>query len=187
MPLSTAALSLPGLSGEKIHLRPVQEGDLPRIGEWKRDPELASLILAQPSDPSDEALQAWLTGNNQDRNQVLLGIALNDSPAELIGLVRLMFINWTNRSAEFGIYIGDKAMWGRQLGREAAELALEHAFGQMNLHRVYLKVGEGNTAARKLYRSLGFREEAKLREHFQQGEGFINVVCMGRLRHDERP
>ena len=44
----------------------------------------------------------------------------------------------------FGISIGVKEEWDHGYGTEATELMLQHAFGTLNLNRVWLHVYEDN-------------------------------------------
>jgi RimJ/RimL family protein N-acetyltransferase len=51
-----------------------------------------------------------------------------------IGNLGLMNLNWHDRSAEVGIFIGEKQYWNQGYGRMAMELLLDHAFLSINLH-----------------------------------------------------
>ena len=76
-----------------------------------------------------------------------------------IGTTYLRNIDYTNRKAEFGIFIGEKAALGKGYGTEAVKLTCDYAFNELNLHKVFLRVIQHNKTAIKAYEKNGFREE----------------------------
>jgi len=71
--------------------------------------------------------------------------------------------------AEFGLAVV-KAVWGQGLGRKLTEMAVQWGRDE-GLHKLYLRVFDHNTRAIRLYESLGFREEARLKDDFLRGDG----------------
>jgi len=71
--------------------------------------------------------------------------------------------------AELGLSIL-KDFWGKGLGRKLMNLLIE--WGRTcNLHKMYLKVFDGNERAIGLYRSMGFNVEARLKDDFAKNDG----------------
>jgi diamine N-acetyltransferase len=81
-----------------------------------------------------------------------------------IGTTALEGIDWRNRTAEFGIMIGEAGARGRGYGTETARLMLDYAFTALGLHSVMLRVHEFNAAGAAAYRRAGFREFGRRRE-----------------------
>lgn len=54
---------------------------------------------------------------------------------QVIGEVRVGYINWRNRWAELGIFLGKEHM-GKGYGRDALYLMMDYAFNNLNLHCV---------------------------------------------------
>jgi RimJ/RimL family protein N-acetyltransferase len=81
-----------------------------------------------------------------------------------IGRCLLFGLNKTDRTAEIGIFIGEKDCWGKGYGAEAMTLLLDYAFNLLNLNSVMLGVFSFNERAISLYRRLGFREIGRRRE-----------------------
>lgn len=71
---------------------------------------------------------------------------------------------------------------GRGLGRAALGLVLDHAFGPLGAHRVWLDVKPDNARARRLYTSLGFEEEGVARDALRTKSGYESLIVMGKLR-----
>lgn len=63
-----------------------------------------------------------------------------------------------DRTAEFGIFIGDTDEQGQGYGSEATKLMLDYAFTGLGLQNVMLRVWEYNVAGLRVYRKAGFRE-----------------------------
>jgi RimJ/RimL family protein N-acetyltransferase len=169
------------LQGERVYLSPLEESDLDQLHGWKNDLTLASQILARPFPTTRDEIGAWHKTNQADKNQVLLAIrpiGTND----LIGIARLMFIDWLGRTCELGIFIGPGERRGKGLGKEVVRLLVRHAFEGLNLRRVHLRVAESNAAAMACYRACGFVQEGVLREHAWNAGRYENVALMGLLR-----
>lgn len=173
------------LVGEHVYLCGLEEPDVIAIHAWKNDLALVEQLLARPMPVTMAEVEAWLRTNQADKNQVLLGIHLNEGNA-LVGVARLMFIDWLGRSCELGIWIGADGQRGKGLGGDSLRLVLKYAFSSLNLRRVHLRVAESNAAARACYRSAGFVEEGLLREHAWAGGRYENVVLMGLLQNEHQ-
>ena len=130
---------------------------------WLRDPQLQrdfGVTFAVSVAEHD----AW----RQRQNGLLAWAIVVD--AKHIGNL-LIFLNQRQCSGYLQIYIGDAQFRGQGLGRYALELALEHAFSDLNLHRIWLHTFPENIRAERLYRSLGFMSEGRERMAFKGGDG----------------
>jgi len=82
--------------------------------------------------------------------------------------------------------LGDKSVWGSGIGRAATSFMLKFGFEELHLHRIYLEVLDANPRARKLYESLGFVHEGKLRHAQFKGGQYLDVHVMGLLEEEWR-
>jgi RimJ/RimL family protein N-acetyltransferase len=145
--------------GKKVRLRPIEREDLPRFVTWFSDPEVRRhLAIYLPFSMSEE--ERWFEGylDRAERKQELI-LAIETAGGTPIGNVGLSGIDWKNRSAELGIVIGDKACWGQGYGTDAIRTLLGLAFGEMNLHRVTLRVDADHARGIRCYEKVGFRRE----------------------------
>ena len=99
--------------------------------------------------------------NMGDNNQILLGIYLVGTN-KLIGVARVMFINWDAKEAELGIYIGNRSDRGKEYGSKAFARIIRYLFMEQDFNRLFLKVSRTNRFAMKSYLKLGFKEEDEL-------------------------
>jgi diamine N-acetyltransferase len=172
-----------GVIGSKVFLKVLEEKDLESVFRWKNNVELARLVKAHPLPVAMYEMGEWFKRNQSDKNQILWGIYEKRS-TKLLGIVRLMFINWISKNAEFGIFIGEKSNTGKGNGKEVLNLVLDFAFKDINLHRIHLKVNESNTKAIHLYTTCGFKKEGVFREHFYMNGKYENVLLMGLLKNE---
>jgi len=172
-----------GIIGTKTFLKALEEKDLDKVFRWKNNIELSRLVKAHPFPVAKHEMREWYKRNQSDKNQILWGI-YEVQKRSLIGIVRLMFIDWISKTAEFGIYIGDRTHTGKGIGKEVLKLVLDFSFYDINLHRVHLKVNESNTKAINLYKAYGFRKEGILREHFWLNGKYENIIIMGLLENE---
>ena len=103
---------------------------------------------------------------------------------KLIGNCSVFNIEWTNRSAELGIVIGEKSVWNQGYGTETMKLLLQHGFETLNLNRIYLRVYSTNPRAIRSYEKAGFVLEGTLREAVYRHGNYANVHIMSVLRSE---
>jgi RimJ/RimL family protein N-acetyltransferase len=104
----------------------------------------------------------------------------------LIGEVRLDSMNETDQRARLAIGIFDHGKLGRGIGQEVIRLVLRHAFDDLRLHRVDLRVLAYNVRGIRCYKRCGFVEEGRERESaLVDGERHDDVI-MGILAQDYR-
>jgi RimJ/RimL family protein N-acetyltransferase len=95
-------------------------------------------------------------------------------------------IDWRNRSAEVGIFIGDKAYWNKGIGTQVMRLLVGYGFDTLNLHRIWLQVYANNLRAIRSYEKTGFVHEGRKREaEIKQGQ-YIDLLLMSILDHEYR-
>lgn len=102
----------------------------------------------------------------------------------LIGEVRLDNVNLQDRRASFAIGILDPLKLGRGVGTEAAILALRHAFNDIGLHRVSLRVLASNARAIRSYEKCGFSIEGRERESAFIDGHWQDDLLMGVIDHE---
>jgi len=95
-----------------------------------------------------------------------------------IGNVGFFNLNQHDRSAEIGIFIGEKKYWDQGYGIAAMQLMLKHGFEDLNLNRIYLTVYDTNPRAIRAYEKAGFILEGCLRqERFLEGR-YVDALLM---------
>ena len=73
----------------------------------------------------------------------------------LVGTIGFHNLDWRNRTAELGMFLGPREVWGKGYGTEALRVLAAFAFGELNLNRLWLRVYEDNARARRSYEKGG--------------------------------
>lgn len=166
----------------RVALTPITRADGPTLFRWINDRDLVRFNSAyQPV--HEPTHRAWLDGLARRTDLVAFAIRLRRT-GRLIGVCQLTAISRSHRTADLQIRLGDAAARGRGYGGEAVRLLLDHAFHDLNLHRVGLQVFATNRAAIRTYERAGFRHEGTLREAAFIGGEYVDVRLMGILREE---
>jgi ribosomal-protein-serine acetyltransferase len=98
----------------------------------------------------------------------------------IVGVLGMHAIDWMNRSTSVGYWLAADAR-GRGLMTNAVRALLDHAFRELELHRVEIHCAPENRRSRAIPERLGFREEARLRETELVGGRYLDSVVYGLL------
>jgi RimJ/RimL family protein N-acetyltransferase len=157
------------LYGKTVRLRAIEREDVPTFVRWFNDPEVRQfLLLYQPMSTAQE--ERWFE-SLATRDDFIFAIEAHVGEQWIhIGNTGLHQLDWKNRSATFGIALGEKACWGQGYGTDATRTMLDFAFRTLDLHRVELEVFEFNPRAMRCYEKVGFRRDGTRRQsHFYDG------------------
>lgn len=166
-----------------IALTPVEAGDLEKLNAWQNDPEIRDLIRGFRGPVRMETTADWIRAIAEENLKTRAVFAVRSGGA-IKGLAQLHSIDWVQRSAMLGVYIGEPGDRGAGLGQAAVSLILDYAFNGLDLHRVGLEVLAANAPARRLYERLGFVREGALREAYQRGGQREDVELYALLRRE---
>ncbi len=168
---------------KRIRLRAAERDDIPQFVAWLNDPEVLQFLMRNmPLSKAEEEnwFDRMLQGPAAER--VLVIEASTDPGWKAIGNTSFMDIDWVNRSAEVGIFIGEKDYWNRGYGREVMKLMLRYGFNTLNLHRIWLRVYEHNTRGIRAYEHAGFVHEGRLRQDSFRGGRYYDTLIMSVLK-----
>ena len=169
-----------------VALRELERSDLPLINRWRNDPSLVAMLGGSFRHVCMAVDEKWYEHYLANRaGNVRLAITLADGTT--VGAVYLVAIDWLHRDAEFAIWIGAAAARGIRVGETATRLMLDHAFADLNLHRVHLSVLAHNERAIRLYRKVGFVDEGVQRRAVYKGGEYRDLNLMAMLRDEHRP
>jgi len=166
--------------GQKVYLSPLSLDDADYFTEWLNDYSV-TMTLNSISDvitfeQEKEILQKLSTGYNF--------AIIDDQKKKLMGATGLYNVDMINRTAQYGIFIGDKNFWNRGYGTDAIKLVLDFAFNILNLHHVSLQVIDFNKRAIKSYEKAGFKIVGKYSEYKQICGQRFDMVLMEILAQD---
>ncbi len=143
------------IEGTKVNLRPITEEDTGLILKWRNSERVSNNFIFSEK-LSAEMHKKWLE-EKVNEHLVEQFIIIEKKSHKPIGSVYFRDIDKTKKEAEYGIFIGEDFALGQGYGNETAQLALEYAFKEMELNRIFLRVFADNEPAIKSYENAGFR------------------------------
>ncbi len=164
------------LLGDRVRLRAFRDDDAEAITRLVALPEVAGTLELWARSPYRLAeAQDFLARRSADSPHWAVECVADGA---FLGVTGLEPIDWRNRHAEWGIWLGPASRWGRGYGGQACRLAVSYAFWELGLEKVCLQVLPDNERARRAYARSGFTEEGRLRRHiFRQGR-FDDLIVM---------
>jgi len=175
------------IESEKILIRQLELGDEKLLHKWRNNEEgnlycgfRYGFLLSEES----FRLKVKQQVENTDVFPIeKIFIILKKEDLKPIG--DISYRNWDkrNRSAEFGLEIGELNERGKGFGYEVLSYFIEFMFNHLNLNRIELNTLIDNERSIKLYKKLGFQKVGIMRESsFDSRKGkYIDVLYMDLL------
>lgn len=159
-----------------MYTRPLQEKDAPFMLEWMHSENVVSFLANNFADMQLEDCIEFIKASADDTDNYHLAIC--DDTDEYLGTVSLKHIDRKNKNAEYAISTREKAH-GTGAAQVGTRDILEKAFGELQLHRVYLNVIDANERADRFYQKMGFYYEGIFEEHLYLKGRFWNLKWYG--------
>ena len=127
------------LLGDRIYLSPLaaDEEEIELFAKWLNDFETSDYIGRSNAITTFEGEKEFLTKKALNNKDIQLAIVTIDEN-KFIGTVSLENIDYINRTAILGIFIGDKEYRNKGYGTEAIRLILDFGFNYINLNNIKL-------------------------------------------------
>ncbi|NLM15557.1 MAG: GNAT family N-acetyltransferase [Clostridiaceae bacterium] len=173
------------LRGPRVDLTAIHESDIPNLLPFFQD--MASLTYFIPT--TARPLNATQIGHlmtdwNDGVENFIFAVRVD---GWLVGLLNLDGLDWPNGHSEIGIALTEPAARGHGLAAEALTLMIRYAFDELGLKRIWARVIEPNTASRKLFETLNFTLEGRLRQHILRRGDYHDMLIYGLLNTDQQP
>lgn len=152
------------------HLRTMTDSDLDMVRAWRNHPSVRANMYTRHEISAEEHRQWWSRTRSSDSSMYLIFMDAGGSPQ---GVVAFTAIDRANGHASWAFYASPDAPRG--VGSRMEMLALDHAFGQLKLHRLHCEVLAFNTAVNRLHQKFGFSVEGVLREHHLHEDRYVDV------------
>jgi diamine N-acetyltransferase len=139
------------IEGDLVALGPLRRDLLPLYQRWINDLGTMRTLGLPPLPMTSEKEQEWYDRQSKAEDDVAFTIYEQET-LRPIGNTGLHSVDYRNRTATFGILIGEPECRGKGYGTESTRLMLDYAFTALGLHNVMLTAFESNPAA-----GTGFR------------------------------
>lgn len=151
------------------------------------------------TDKSRKYLREWLpwldtTTKVEDTNGFILsclkGYAENKSittvilyDGEIVGLAGFNSINWTNKTAYIGYWLGEEFQ-GKGIMTKAAKSLIDYAFNHLRLNKVEIRAASSNKKSRSIPERLGFVNEGCIRSAEWLYDHYVDHFVYGILAEE---
>jgi ribosomal-protein-alanine N-acetyltransferase len=170
------------IKGTGIYFRELQEIDLDgNWYKWFNDPEITFFQNKGIFPNTKEKQRQYYDFQLNSHNDVVFAI-IEEASEKHIGNVGLHHINWVSRSAELGIVLGEKNIWGKGYGKQSWQLITEYGFQVLNLHRIFAQIIEGNISSCKSAEAAGFKREGLIRDFIFKNGKYLNMIYYNSLK-----
>lgn len=156
-------------------LRAIDSSELELILSWRNAPNVRQNMYTRHEISLSEHLAWW--GRTRDRSdQRYFMCEVQGTP---LGVVAFTQIDIGNENSSWAFYASPEAPKGT--GSKMEYLALEYAFKDMGLHKLFCEVLAFNAPVIKLHQKFGFKIEGVLREQHSVDNSFVDVYRLGIL------
>lgn len=166
------------LQTARTWLRQTRLDDIPARHGWFNDPEFTRLYIGRPTPISFEQVENEVKFSLQPMAYSgLMELSIQTiENNHYVGNTFFRKIDWPNRHAEFGIFIGPKDLWGAGLGTEITQTMVNYGFRELGLHRIWLTIFAYNHRALRYADKCGFKREAVFRDAIFSGGEYKDVI-----------
>lgn len=166
--------------------------DFRRLSEWLIDPEVNAVWFGVGDDGkplhATYSPEAILAGGSEewdnvfkDENRAIFAIYSGDG--EHVGEGQLL-VEWPLLEAQAHLLVGRKDLWHHHYGTSGLVGLLDHAFGPLGLHRVWVDVSEYNELGMQMVQDVGFVVEGRLRKTHRKNNEWFDSSILGLLAEE---
>ena len=169
------------LIGDRIKLWQYQERDAIHIYMWQRDETTTKWMGRRYRIPKslEEITANVLELIKQPPKDAIL-YAIADKVTDFyLGGIDITSIDSINKNGILSVVIAEETNRNLGFATEAITLLLKHVFGNLQMHKIELRVDSDNEAAVECYSKLGFEFEGRLRDHIFADGKYREMILMG--------
>lgn len=174
------------IKGKRITLRALERSDLAKMWRWENDTEVMEFASSAPERcVSFEAIVKSYETTMYPDQATPRRLVIMDEKGEGIGIASYWVPNPRfSRSAEIGIYIGEKGLWHYGYGTDTIMTLGNILFRELNFHRVAFSVGGHNERMLRTLQRCGLTTEGIIREERYMHGRYIDTLRFGWLRDE---
>lgn len=159
-------------------LRAIQESEVELMRQWRNTPSIRKNMYTRQEIGETEHL-AWWERLKQREDQRYF---MYESQGEPLGVVAFVSIDPLSSNASWAFYASPDAPRGT--GSRMEFLALDYAFTDLCLHKLYCEVLAFNEAVIRLHEKFGFSVEGVFREHHKVDQAYVDIYRLGILNSE---
>lgn len=158
-------------------LRRIRADEIEQILGWRNHPSVREHSFDTRVIDLQEHKSWWARISQSEADMVLM-YEDKGGPA---GVVLFREINQISQNASWAFYASPLSKKG--VGGKMEFLALEYAFRELNLHKLYCEVLAFNQSVIRLHQKFGFAIEGVFKEQYWREGEYFDVYRLGILAH----
>lgn len=175
------------LTGKQLYLLPFQEEHLHnmRYYEWLQDPDIMKTInrFEYLMPIRFEAIRDYCENLWRSKTDLFFAIHLVDADT-FIGTARVSQIDWHSRTADVGIMIGEKQVWGKGYASDAISTLCHYLFDTLDIRKITAGAMAVNGSMIKVFEKQGFIQEGVRRSQDKWEQGYCDHILLGCFRDE---
>lgn len=136
-----------------IKLRTIRDDDLEMIMNWRMRPDITKFMNTNPK-LTLEGQRRWLSSISKNENVKYWMIEIDGFAA---GVINLADIDWKNRTASWGYYIGEKRLRSFNVALSLEMSLYDYVFEELNFTELHNEVLSLNKGVIKIHCLCGSR------------------------------
>lgn len=156
-------------------VRRLNEQDLELVWRW-RNHDMVRKWMMNPHPFSLQSHQQWFQSLSNSDEHLFFVFEINQQAEGCVSLHKIPY----SEAYEWGFYVRPDAPKGT--GSKLGNTALQHAFTELQIPKIFGQVISFNEKSLALHRKLGFQQEGCLRQHFQDERGIHDIFQFGLLQ-----
>ena len=176
--------------GKHVEITPVDpEKDSIIESFWTYDLEYTRHFSSRPPRPMaafelKKTLEETQKEAEEKQRSFIFAVRLKKEKNNLIGIVRITYIEWNNQIANMYLHFAD-ANTEKLYFNEVIRLILQFLFGELNMHYVgIMTIAADQTQTIAAYEQVGFRREVTLQKSLFRDGKYIDEIILGILRRE---
>ncbi|WP_331376783.1 UDP-4-amino-4,6-dideoxy-N-acetyl-beta-L-altrosamine N-acetyltransferase [Sinorhizobium chiapasense] len=159
-------------------LRRATDDDITIMRMWRNIPAVREKMYTWHEISEEEHQRWWARTRSADNHRYFI----YEHRRVPLGVVSFNNIDQENRNASWAFYASPDAERGT--GSRMEFLALDYAFFDLNLHKLFCEVLDFNAAVIKLHKKFGFVEEGIFRQQYLRDGKYYNIHRLGMLANE---
>jgi UDP-4-amino-4,6-dideoxy-N-acetyl-beta-L-altrosamine N-acetyltransferase len=159
-------------------IREIYPKEIELMRTWRNHPSIRLNMYSRNEIRITQHLKWWQKIQSR-LDCIYLMYELNSNP---MGVIAFTEIDNINKNASWAFYSSPDAPKGT--GSKMEFLALDYAFSELGLYKLYCEVLSFNSTVIKLHQKFGFCIEGCFREQHKVGESFIDIYRLGIFSHE---
>ncbi|MCY8808321.1 UDP-4-amino-4,6-dideoxy-N-acetyl-beta-L-altrosamine N-acetyltransferase [Bacillus atrophaeus] len=163
----------------KYSLRTLKEKDLDTVLRWRNDDRIRKSMYHDQM-INEKQHHHWFKKINSSKTEHYFIFTIDHKDT---GFVSFKDVDDKNNHCYWGFYIGE-AESPKGSGSVMGFLALEWAFQQLEVEKVYGEVLLNNEKSLSFHQTFGFRKEGHFRNHIVRNHKYLDVIRYGLLKEE---